>query len=202
MFFFFFMILFIIDYRALNLFDQRIIIFKLILLILTCWLYFSNLISSTRFIFCGSYISVLNLSALSLILAFNSSSILSFYFFFELTLIPVLILILGWGYQPERLTASFYIFFYTLFGSLPLLIIIMTFIKEGGGSFFSHPTQFKRGVELAFLASAFLIKTPIYFSHIWLPKAHVEAPVAGSIILAGLMLKLGSLGLVYLNYFF
>jgi NADH-ubiquinone oxidoreductase chain 4 len=146
--------------------------------------------------------SVLNLSALSLILAFNSSSILSFYFFFELTLIPVLILILGWGYQPERLAASFYIFFYTLFGSLPLLIILMAFIKEGGRSFFSHPTQFKRGLELLFLSSAFLIKTPIYFSHIWLPKAHVEAPVAGSMILAGLMLKLGSLGLVYLNFFF
>jgi NADH-ubiquinone oxidoreductase chain 4 len=128
---------------------------------------------------------------------------LSFYLFFEISILPVIFLILGWGYQPERIRARFYIIFYTLFGSLPLLIIIFYLETIFGGVVNNleilNLNEINRQ-EIIFCTLAFSIKLPIYFSHLWLPKAHVEAPVSGSIILAGLILKLGGLGLLYFRF--
>jgi NADH-ubiquinone oxidoreductase chain 4 len=137
-------------------------------------------------------------------LAFQRISFISFYLFFELSILPVLFLILGWGYQPERISSSFFIFFYTLFGSLPLLIgIIWVIIRLGG--FQTHPScdviTPSREIFSLILLGAFFVKLPLYFTHMWLPKAHVEAPVVGSIILAGLILKLGGYGLLLCNLF-
>lgn len=134
---------------------------------------------------------------LNLILIFCTSNIFIIYLFFEFRLIFLLIIIYTWGYQPERLISGLYLFFYTLFSSLPFfLIIIYLIINEITLIFiidFQIPCRF---IIYIFTIFVFLVKIPIFIVHFWLPRAHVQAPVAGSIILAGLLLKIGGYGLI------
>nr|YP_010309777.1 NADH dehydrogenase subunit 4 [Leptopalpus rostratus]UMR54894.1 NADH dehydrogenase subunit 4 [Leptopalpus rostratus] len=134
---------------------------------------------------------------LSLFLAFSSLNLFVFYVFFEVSLIPTLMLIVGWGYQPERLQAGIYLLFYTLFASLPMMIAIFFYYKNNGSlNFYFLMVELNEPVLYVCMNMVFFIKIPLFFVHLWLPKAHVEAPVSGSMILAGVMLKLGGYGLM------
>nr|YP_009343043.1 NADH dehydrogenase subunit 4 [Cambarus robustus]APS87270.1 NADH dehydrogenase subunit 4 [Cambarus robustus]UZC55683.1 NADH dehydrogenase subunit 4 [Cambarus robustus] len=137
----------------------------------------------------------------ALLMTFCSMDYLMFYLSFESSLIPTLILILGWGYQPERTQAGIYMLFYTLFASLPLLTSLISLYKVGGSLTMGLTKTGMGGLSMIsvfwyfFTVLAFVVKLPMYMFHLWLPKAHVEAPVAGSMILAGVLLKLGGYGL-------
>nr|ACP04305.1 NADH dehydrogenase subunit 4 [Drosophila pseudoobscura] len=135
---------------------------------------------------------------LLLVLTFSSMNLFMFYLFFESSLIPTLFLILGWGYQPERLQAGVYLLFYTLLVSLPMLIGIFYIMNEVNSMNFYLMNNYMFNYDLLYfcMLCAFLVKMPMFLVHLWLPKAHVEAPVSGSMILAGIMLKLGGYGLL------
>lgn len=145
-----------------------------------------------------------------LIIVFSFLNILIIYLIFESTLIPLIVLILNWGYQPERLNSGFYLFFYTLFGSLPLLVLILYLYIYHDLIYFNFNCTFKIRFLINFLLIfAFMIKLPLFIIHFWLPQAHVQAPVSGSIILAGVILKVGIYGIIrfiiineYLFYYY
>nr|YP_009723028.1 NADH dehydrogenase subunit 4 [Megopis sinica]QGP73219.1 NADH dehydrogenase subunit 4 [Megopis sinica] len=134
---------------------------------------------------------------ISLFVTFSSLNFFLFYLFFEISLIPTLILIMGWGYQPERIEAGMYLLFYTLLVSLPMMISIFYYYEVFFTlDFFLMSGALKNVLAYFCVNMVFLVKMPMFFVHLWLPKAHVEAPVSGSMILAGIMLKLGGYGLL------
>ncbi|WP_269929747.1 NADH-quinone oxidoreductase subunit M [Aminobacter sp. HY435] len=129
---------------------------------------------------------------------FCALDIVLFYVFFEAGLIPMFIIIGVWG-GKRRVYASFKFFLYTLLGSVLMLLAIMAMFWQAGTTdiptLMAHdfPASMQTWLWLAFFAS-FAVKMPMWPVHTWLPDAHVEAPTAGSVILAGILLKMGGYG--------
>lgn len=137
----------------------------------------------------------------SLVIFFLSIDLILFYLIFEISLIPTFFLIIFWGVNLERLNAAYYLLLYILLISFPLLLYIFKIYLYGATLKFRLIVLVIEMYEFNFwgyiiIYTAFFIKIPMYITHVWLPKAHVEAPVYGSIILAGVLLKIGRYGLI------
>ena len=197
-------------HRHIIKFSTHLDLISFLLITLTLWVTALMLLASQPVLLGNKspLLFLIYIAALALILffAFSSSNILFFYVFFEASLIPTLLLVLGWGYQPERLQAGTYLIMYTVSASLPLLLSLLFIYKTSYHLSFllSNWRFYMQTPHLSyawwiFTILAFIVKTPLYLVHLWLPRAHVEAPVAGSMILAGILLKLGTYGLLRLR---
>lgn len=123
----------------------------------------------------------------------RTQSLLVFFIMYELSLVPVCLLILLFGYQPEKISSFLYLLLYTVVCSAPFFFFtILSFYSSLSGlcSLGSY--------SASLVCLSFMVKSPLYTLHSWLPKAHVEAPLFGSMLLAGVILKLGSYGLLLL----
>lgn len=171
-------------------------------LIFLCVLYIINEIEYKKLYF---YIFNLILLEFLLILIFFSLDILVFYISFESVLIPMFFLTGIFGSRERKTWAIYLLIFYTICGSLLMLLgILYLYSYTGTFSIESYFTQLLISEELQnylwlFFALSFLSKIPVFPLHIWLPEAHVEAPTVGSVILAGILLKLGVYGLIRFN---
>lgn len=201
-----FIITFFLYYNNINIISPffGIDLISFILIILTIWISFLILLART---YLGvrnnkNFVFYLRIIIFLLIVCFRVLNLLFFYLFFESVLFPIVIIIFGWGRQPERLQAGFYMLIYTLFGSLPLLVIILVFKTSSLIYLFLEYYLLEIGIFFLLIILGFLVKIPVFFFHLWLPKAHVEAPISGSMILAGVLLKLGIYGIYRFKYFY
>ncbi|MHA6333466.1 NADH-quinone oxidoreductase subunit M [Qipengyuania sp. CAU 1752] len=148
----------------------------------------------------GEYMAAFLIMETLMIGVFVAQDLFLFYIFFEAGLIPMYLIIGIWG-GADRIYASFKFFLYTLIGSVLMLVAMLWMVNVAGTSYIPTLMQFdfapgaQTWLWLAFFAS-FAVKVPMFPFHTWLPAAHVQAPTAGSVILAGVLLKLGGYGFI------
>jgi len=150
-----------------------------------------------------AYVVLMLLLETAAIGTFTALDAILFYVFFEVSLVSMYFLISGWGHE-DRQRAAMMFFIYTLLGSLPLLLAILGLYLGSDPHTFDmrvwidNPPLTGTAATLALVAMlfTFAVKTPVFPFHTWLPAAHVQAPAAGSVILAGVMLKFGTYGLI------
>jgi len=200
-----------IEFSPLNIINFKLIIcydgISIIMIILSSFLIFLCFVISYNSIFIKvkEYYICFFFLILFLILTFSSLNLFFFYLFFESTLIPMYFIIGIWGSKTKKTRAAFLFFIYTLFGSLITLYAIMhIYIKTGTLNYnelinYNFKINFQELYWLAFFLQ-FSIKIPIVPFHVWLPEAHVEAPTTGSIVLAGILLKLGIFGFLRFSF--
>ena len=174
------------------------------LVLLTSVLFFLSLVFSINVSErARSYVALFLLLETASIGVFVALDMVLFYVFFEVTLVAMYFVIAGWGYEGRQ-RAALTFFLYTLLGSLPLLLAILALYLGSDPHTFdmrqiiASPPFSGLAAMLALVAMlvTFFVKTPVFPLHTWLPLAHTEAPTAGSVILAGVMLKLGTYGLI------
>jgi len=166
--------------------------FSIAITLISIWITIITVLVRTKYRYINKNFNNFTYLLISLLIIttifFITDNLLIIYITFEASLIPTLILIIKWGYQPERLKSRFYFIIYTfsirIITNTPLYLTQRISIQT---------------LKISALILAFLVKTPIWTVHLWLPKAHVEAPVRGSIILAGILLKLGGWGLIQIT---
>nr|ALO64343.1 NADH dehydrogenase subunit 4 [Lasioglossum morio] len=179
-------------------------VYSYMMLILVFWIFGLIILfcNEKNYLLC---LKILLILLINLIMFFLSLQLMLFYFMFEVSLIMIFFIIIKWGKGLKRMEAAYYMMFYTLFFSLPFLIFLFMII-------YGLMLDLMMLLELVnfwmndyffmFMMGTFFVKIPIYMLHGWLLKAHVEAPVFGSMILASILLKLGTYGLLQMIMIF